>query len=402
VVLVQPPNPMLSDPTTRWPLGLGYLEAVLTEAGAKVVVADLRDKEIDLNLIPKAPIVGITASTGEIGYAKEIARLVKQRNANTLTVIGGAHATYLPDDCKGYFDLVVVGEAEYAIMQLLRRGHPGGIIYASPMPNLDALPFPTRHSFSFSETLFEGAGYGESPPATSIISSRGCPMACSYCREKPDIVRFRSPKNVAEEIREIMDTWGCRHFRFEDDNLTLNKKRALELFELLEPLDVRWRAHTRANLWDDELAQAAKRAGCSEMGFGFEAATDGLLKVVRKAETVPQYREAVRVCKRKGISCKAFWMTSMPSETWETIEDIKRFMIEEKPDKWIVSRLCPYPGSDIWTNPSIYRVKFIDQDFSHYWNFAHIPVIDYGGSSKEELDAHYHHLVSWLSKEFPR
>ncbi|MBA7708451.1 hypothetical protein ES703_117350 [subsurface metagenome] len=78
ICLIQLPNPILSDPATRWPLGLSYLEAVLVKAGAKVAVADLRDKEINLSLIPVAPIAGITASTGEIGYAKEIARLVKQ------------------------------------------------------------------------------------------------------------------------------------------------------------------------------------------------------------------------------------------------------------------------------------------------------------------------------------
>ncbi|GAH95925.1 unnamed protein product, partial [marine sediment metagenome] len=77
---------------------------MLLRASAKVAVADLRSKEIDVGLIPDAPIVGITATTGEIISAKKIANLVKKRNPKTATVVGGAHATYLPDDCLGYFD----------------------------------------------------------------------------------------------------------------------------------------------------------------------------------------------------------------------------------------------------------------------------------------------------------
>lgn len=402
VALVQPPNPVLEDPTTRFPLGLAYLEAMLVREGYRVATVDLRDKPEGISLIPEASLIGFTATTGEIGSAKRMARMVKERDPRVMTVIGGAHATYMPEDCREDFDLVVAGEAEYIMLRLVQEGHPGGVLYGGPPPSLDSLPFPVRHPFSFSETLFEGAGYGKGPKATSILSSRGCPMQCSFCQTEPRKARFRSPENVVEEIKQIQRDWDCHRFRFEDDNLTLNKTRALKLFEALVPLKIGWRAHTRSDIWDDELAEAARRAGAGEFGFGFESADENVLRLIRKRETVQQHREAVRICKRHGLRCKAFWMTSLPGETWQTIQAIKDFMAQEKPDRWIVSQLCPYPGSDIWAHPETYHLKWVDMDLGHYWNFWRSPLVEYEHTSKEELAAHYKELVFWLSKEFPR
>jgi len=343
IVLVQPPNPYLLDPTTRWPLGLSYLEAVLLKAGAKVAVADLRDKEIDLSLIPEALIIGITATTGEIGMAKELAHLIKQRNYNTFTVIGGSHASYLPEDCAQYFDLVVIGEAEYDINQFLQQRYFGTRYTKSPL-DLDTLPFPIRHPFSFSNTLFEGAGYGKGPMTTSIITSRGCPYTCAYCQEKPRPVRFRSPENVVEEIKEIQSKWDYHHFRFEDDNFTLKPERVFEICRLLEPLKVYWRCHSRSDLFNRDMARAMRLAGCNEVGFGVESADQRVLDIVNKKETIKQHIRAIRIAEDSGIRTKAFFMTGLPGETDEIVGLTKSFLERAQPSKIILSRFTPYPG----------------------------------------------------------
>lgn len=407
VVLVQPPNPILTDPTTRWPLGLGYLEAMLLKAGAKVAIADLRDKEIDLALIPEAPIVGITAATGEILAAKEIASLLKRRNPKTFTVIGGAHATYLPKDCERDFDLVVVGEAEYTIVELMKT-RQGKIIYAEPVSDFDALPFPTRHSFSFSETLFEGAGYGKGPMTTSIITSRGCPYTCAFCQEKSRPVRFRSAENIAEEIREIQTTWNCSHFRFEDDSFTLKLKRVFDICRLLEPLKVHWRCHTRSDLFNKDMARAIRLAGCDEVGFGVESADQRVLDIVNKRETIEEHIRAIRIAEDSGIKAKAFFVTGLPGETDEIVTLTKDFLKRAQPSKIILSRFTPYPGCDVWANPAKYGVAWIDPDFENYWNFPHSTTIAYQDTSAEALNQRYKQLYDllwsseWTSQEAKR
>jgi len=403
IVLVQPPNPMLSDPTTRWPLGLGYLEAVLTKAGCKVAVADLRDKKLDISLIPEADVIGITATTGEIGMAKEIAKLVKQRDPETITVIGGAHATYLPRDCYS-FDIIVVGEGENCTTDIvtmaldLKTSHPVATqpIAVDLVSNLDSLPFPTRHPFSFSETLFEGAGYGKGPKATSIITSRGCPFACAFCQTKPLQVRFRSAENVAEEIKQIQRDWSCSHFRIEDDTFTLKPERVFELCRLLWPLKVHWRCHTRSDLFNTDMARAMRAAGCDEVGFGVESADQRVLDIVNKKETLEQHIKAIRIAEDSGMKSKAFFMTGLPEETDEIVSLTKDFLEKAQPSKIILSRFTPYPGSDVWAHPEKYRVNWIDPQFEHFWNFPHATTITYQDTSAEVLNKHYKELHELL------
>ena len=395
VVLVQPPNPMLSDPTTRWPLGLAYLEAVLLKAGVKVAIADLRDKEIDLALIPEAPIAGITATTGEILAAREIASLVKGRNSETVTVIGGAHATYLPEGC-GDFDIIVVGEAEQAIGDLVKNSNRGRTVYPTPVADLDMLPFPARHPFSFSDTLFEGAGYGRGPMATSIITSRGCPFSCAFCQEKPRPMRFRSPKNVAEEIKQIKDKWNCSHFRLEDDSFTLKPERVFDICHLLEPLKVHWKCHTRSDLFDRDMARAMRLAGCDEVGFGVESADRHVLNIVNKKEKIEEHIKAIRIAEDSGMKAKAFFMTGLPGETDEIVDLTRDFLEKAQPSKIILSRFTPYPGCHVWANPEKYGVAWIDPDFSHFWNFPEATTIAYRDTLPEVLDQRYKKLYQLL------
>lgn len=413
IVLVQPPNLQLSDPTTRWPLGLAYLEAALLKAGVKVAIADLRDKEIDLALIPEAPMVGITATTGEILAAMKIASLVKGRNPETVTVIGGAHATYLPEACGDlcgllFLDIIVVGEAEQAIVDLVKNTNRGITVYPAPVADLDMLPFPSRHSFSFSDTLFEGAGYGRGPMATSIITSRGCPFSCAFCQEKPRPVRFRSPENVAGEIKQIRDKWNCSHFRLEDDSFTLEPERVLDICHLLEPLKVHWKCHTRSDLFDRDMARAMRLAGCDEVGFGVESADQRVLDIVNKKETIEEHIRAIRIAEESGIKAKAFFMTGLPGETDETINLTRDFLERAQPSKIILSRFTPYPGSDVWANPAKYGVAWIDPDFSHYWNFPQATTITYGDTPAEVLNKRYNQLYEllwsgeWTSQEAKR
>lgn len=390
ICLVQPPNTCLLDPTTRWPLGLAYLEAVLTKAGYKVAVADLRDKKVDISLIPEAPIIGITATTGEIGMAKEIARLVKERDSTTVTVIGGAHATYMPRDCWGTFDAVVIGEGENEILSLL-----GGEA-AYRLNELNTLPFPTRHPFSFSETLFEGAGYGKGPKATSIITSRGCPYQCAFCQTTPRVVRYRSAKNVTEEIKEIIAKWDCNHFRFEDDSFTLKPSRVFELCRLLEPLKIHFRCHTRSDLFDKDMARALRFAGCDEIGFGVESADQRVLDMVNKKETLEEHIRAIGIAEDNGIKTKAFFMTGLPSETDEIVEITRKFLERAQPSKVILSRFTPYPGSDVWANPSRYNVTWVDSHFENFWNFPQATTITYQDTPAEVMNRRYKELHKLL------
>lgn len=412
IVLCNCPNPILVSPEAHFQLGLLYVGGSLRKAGHDVSIVDLRAaKNIREEDIPEADVVGVTATSGEMHYAKQIAAIARMKGAKTM--LGGAHATFVSmfketEDSQRAFDLVIKGDGEIASVEALKlveqnRSFPSAIPVIHPLPSLSGY-FPDWSLIGergFSRELFTGAGYGQGPLAAGILSSRGCPYHCSYCRSERERVRYRPIDDVLAEIIELQGR-GIKYFRWYDESLTLSKSRALELFEALEPLKIHFRAHTRSDAWDDDLAKAAKKAGLEEMGLGFEAASDYVLEKVRKQEIVAQHREAVRVCKRHGILCKAFWMVGLPKEKREAIADIKMFMQDEKPDKWIVSLFAPYPGSDVWANPQEYGVTWMDPDLSHYWNFSKGPTISYRDNPRASIWHQYHDLQSWLKRCYPR
>lgn len=399
IVLMNCPNPVLASPEAHFQLGLLYVGGALKKAGYDVSIQDMRmAMDVTLADIPEADLIGVTATSGEFHYAQKINQFAHRKGLKTM--IGGAHATFLMETCLD-FDYVIQGDGEKATLRLLQQPAFGGI--ESPLDDLSGY-FPDWDLIGekgFSRELFTGAGYGQGPLCAGSLTSRGCPNQCSYCRERHEVVRYRPIADVICELKDLIRR-GVRHFRFYDDSITLNKRRTLELFGQMRELNIHWRAHTRADYFDSEIAEAAKAAGCEEMGFGFEAATDKILETIRKNETVAQYREAVKTCKEAGILCKAFWMVGLPGQRMKEIADICQFMEETRPDKWIVSLFAAYPGSDVWAHPENYNVAWLQKDLSQYWNFSSAPTISYHDNSAEEIWRQYTVLMDWLGRRFPR
>jgi radical SAM superfamily enzyme YgiQ (UPF0313 family) len=183
------------------------------------------------------------------------------------------------------------------------------------------------------------------------------------------VFRARSADNVVNEIRSLIDRYGCYHYRFNDDVFTIGKKRVMELCEKMKPLGIYWRCHTRASLVDRELLQAMKDGGCVEVAFGVESADDKILKLVNKGETVESNKRAIKLCKEVGIQSKAYLMVGFPSETWESIEKMKQFMREAQPDKWSLSTFIPYYGSEMQKHPEKFGMRIIDNDWRKYYQY---------------------------------
>ena len=400
VVLIHPTNRMLASPRSYFPLSLLYIGAMLEQEGALVKIADLRGRGTDIAQIPEGDIYAFTATTGDIDESKEIAARLKKRTPQSITVLGGAHATIMPEDCITHFDAIVRGDGELAITDVLNGKR--GVVSHTLEANLDIIPFPARHLIGeagFSYSMFAGEKYGTNQKATVIISSRGCPFNCTFCANWDRRVRFRKPEKVAEEIKEVVDKWNCRHFYFEDDTFAINTTRAFQLCEELKPLCVKWKAHTRSECMSPEIAKKMKEAGCVEVAFGVESADNLVLEKAKKGVTAEEHRDAVLVAKEAGLIAKVYWITGLPLETKHTIELNKQFMIQVKPDKWLLSRFTPYPGCDIWNHPDRYGVKWIDRDFTHFWNFPEHTTIEYEDTSRAELDSRYEEFYTWLKSD---
>lgn len=402
ITLIQLPNPQLNEPKMYFPLGILYIAAVLEEAGHDARVVDLRDESISLDHFENSDFFGITATTAEIRYAKSLSKMLKDRYPKSVTILGGAHATHLPNSCIDAFDCVVQGEGEKAILEIVQEGK-SGVIFSEEIEDLDSIPFPARHLIPpetfISESLFAGSRYGKSPPATTLIGTRGCPFSCAFCPNLPVKVRYRSPGNISSEIRDMIKKYGCKHFRFEDDNFTLNKEHLIKVCGELGPLNIHYKCHTRSALLDEEMCESLVNSGCKEMGLGVETADDYVLKLVNKKESVEDHFRAISLIKKFGMRAKVYWMVGLPGETWETIEKNKDFMRRAKPDKWTLSTFTPYPGCDIWKQPDRYGVKILTLDWDKYWNFPDSSVIETDVASNNELNQHRDEFYKFLISE---
>ncbi len=185
-------------------LGPIYLGTILKNRGHQV---EIYKEDIRTHDYPKlqADVIAISilTSTAKRGY--EIARKFPKEKV----IIGGVHASLLPDEAIKFARQVVVGEAEEVILDIIEGKIKEPIVYGKSVKNLDDLPYP---DFSLIK------GYKEPPLVTPISTSRGCPFDCSFCSVTKLFgrkYRFRSAENIIQELISR----NAKQFFFCDDNL---------------------------------------------------------------------------------------------------------------------------------------------------------------------------------------
>jgi len=396
IVLLSLPDWVDTSPTMYFPLSLMYLASSLREEKFKVHILDCRT---GIKELPEAKFYGFSCATPQIKIAKQLA---KQLKGKTQTIIGGAHASLLPQDCVKDFDYVVKGEGEKILPMILKGWYDKGIIEAPRIAFLDDVPFPAWDMVSqpFSETLFPGERYGKGELAATLIASRGCPMTppCAFCgnvHQRPVI--YRSADSILAELKELKKL-GIRHFRFEDDNFTIIPEFE-RLCNKMVKLDIRYKCHTRSDLMKPDRAELMKLSGCEECGLGVESADDLVLEKVNKKETAEQHKKAISIIKKAGMRAKTYFVMGLPGETDKTVEFNKAFIKETQIDKWTISTFMPYPGCPVFKSPGKFGVRIINNDFSKWWNYAEGYSHLLEGQTPVEMWTRYKKFYEWLRNE---
>ena len=411
VILISPPSPFLIDQKAFPPLGLLYVAGFLEHNGIDISVADLANKETELEnaLEPymNADIYGITSTSPQYPQALKILKVLRRRNTKARVVIGGAYPSSLPDKCiQDGFDFVVAGEGEEAMLRLITNiegEHAPGIVNATYIQEMDSIPFPGRHLIdinSFAYNIDDGRG-------TTLITSRGCPYTCSFCSKEvwQRGTRFHSTEYVISELEHIIDKYDFKHFLFLDDTITIHKKRLLELCARMEPLNIKWRCYARTTT-TREMLIAMKKAGCVEIGVGVESGSQKILDIVDKKETVEQNSAFVELCKQVGITANVFIMIGLPGEDYETVEETRRWMERVRPDKFGFNIFMPYAGTPVYKNPDRYDIQIFDVPEEKSWikgrQGEYESFVATNALSRSEIErlfgelfAHFSELTSW-------
>ena len=285
-------------------LGPIYLGTILKNEGHDVTVYNENIKEIDYSQIKDSDVLGISMITSTAPRGYKIAEKFRQLNPRGRVIIGGSHATFLPEEAAQYADHVVTGEGESVICDLVKSGGEK-IISGSRVENLDDLPFP---DFS----LIDGVDISKKRlQITPVSTSRGCPFDCTFCSVTAMFgrkYRFRSTESVIEEISQFKH----RRIFFYDDNFDANKPRTKELLKQMikNKITPPWIAQVRADVAkDEEMVALMAQANCSQLCIGFESLNPEVLKSYNKKQTPEDISSCIKILHKYGIKIHGMFIS---------------------------------------------------------------------------------------------
>lgn len=338
--------------------------------------------EIDdiVSRIPSdADLIGISVPFSQLApVAHDLAERVRSRFPKTLIVMGGVYPSTQPHlALTSEADMIVVGEGEDVLFQIAKGKKPYEIegVYSkdwfpqnqnySPtrvIENLDDIPFPDysipkiEQYFNFSPRI------SRDRRTASIITSRACPYNCEFCSIHPVYGhkwRYRSAKNVLEEISYLVDKFGIRRFEFEDDNFTLHRQRTIDILEGIIRLNEKgsniiWQTPNgiRIDTLNNDIIKLIKRSNCELIVLGLEHGDQEMLQIMNKQLDLNKAFDVIKKLVENEISIIAFFIiVGYPGETRErflsSMNYIKKIKALGGNIHVFVNIVQPYPGTKL-------------------------------------------------------
>ncbi len=368
ILLVNPYIPMKRYLTQaeQFPNGaLLQLGTVLENEGHTVKIIHMMADDISLQQLSeiikvfKPELVGLTAVTFQSRTLRETAKAVKDVAKSIITVAGGSHISALismryplsedyPD-----IDYFVGGEGEFILDEIISKKPTDKIIVTKPMRKLSVLPVNLG---LVDIRRFSGAYPPGARPGMFVMGSRGCPYQCTFCSRSVfgNIVRYREPVAVVDDVERLIKNWGIKEVFFQDDTFNVNKEWAKEILNLIikrrlnEKVCFRTPCRVNEKLLDLDLLKLMKRAGFWLIFYGVESGSQTMLNRMHKGTTTEEIVRAFRLTKEAGLKAEASFIIGLPGETEETIQDSIKLFKEIKPDWCSFTRAIPFPDTELY------------------------------------------------------
>lgn len=381
------------------PLGLMSIATYLKKEGFSSI--EIFDASLE-NLSPEQTasclarmhpdVAGFSVMTDVWYSTVRTCELVKKMLPDTIICLGGPHALIYPELslAAASADLLVAGDGEFAFREALDKlmaGNPpdgiNGVFWKDPdgqirspavsiaaMDDLDTLPVPDRsmiNNDAYSSLL-------SNIKSTTMVTSRGCPYNCVFCKLNAQKLLSRAPKIVADEFEDIANA-GFQNIEIYDDTFTWHRERVLKICgEIIRRgIKIEWSVRSRVDKVDYEMLEIMKKAGCRRVHFGIESGNDLILKNSRKGITKDQARNAVRMARKLKFEILTYYMIGFLDETLKDAGDTYQLARELNTDYVAFAILIPYPGTAIYQEALARGV--IPED---YWSaFTRNPTPDY-------------------------
>ena len=379
------------------PLGLMYLAGALKRQGRhEVKIIDcvldkLSLKEIAIIAREFSPdVVGMTTYTPTLYDARRLSKMLRQELPGAKIVWGGPHTLLFPMESMTFpeVDFLVLGEAEETFPRfcdvledggsfdtipgivyrdgaaIQNTGHPGYI------KDIDTIAFPSFELLDY-KRYFSAIGTGEA--VGTICSSRGCPFHCTFCCKPYSTYRSRSVPNILDEIGRYYRQ-GIKEFFFFDDLFNATPERVIDISRGIIERDynITWSFRGRVDAVNAEMLHIARQAGCRQIFYGVEDATDDGLKKIKKKITIDQVKKTVAMTKKQHILSSTNWIIGFPHhKTRQDILDLIETAVEIDSDFAQFNICIVYHGTEIFE--SGVGLGLFDQNLWKYYAENPIP-----------------------------
>lgn len=327
------------------PLGLMYL-AAYTPPEVEVRLIDENVERIDFAEVPD--LVGITTMTATAPRAYEIAD--RYRALGSKVVLGGIHASMVPEEALKHADSIVVGEAEGIWPGVLADADAGRLepIYNQQGHTDFKNPIQPRRDIIDPKRYWSANG---------VQTARGCPHDCNFCSVTAFNGRRYRAREVDDVLAEVESLSRSNLLRrkvvpFVDDNIAANPGRAKKLFKELIPMKIRWGSQasiTFAN--DEELVALAAESGCRFLFIGLETMSrKALAEMGKRQNKVEEYDDAMRLLRKYGIHVMGAFVFGFDTDDESVFFDTQDFAMRNKIQVAQFAYLVPYPGTRLYRN----------------------------------------------------
>ncbi|MBL4590533.1 MAG: radical SAM protein [Phycisphaerales bacterium] len=367
--------------------------AALTPNDIELSYHEIADLEKDIIPDLDFDLVAISTMTAQAFDAYTLAD--RFRAAGITVVIGGLHATCVPDECALHADCVVVGEGEPVWAQLLadfrsntlqpRYTSDGSYpMCDSPMPRYELLDINKYNRLT-------------------VQTTRGCPHKCDFCASSILLTpgyKVKPTDKVIAEIRAIKSIWPRPFIELADDNSFAMRAQAYELLQAMIPEKIRWFTECDVSIAKDEkLLRLMAKAGCRQVLIGLESPDESGLDGIEtnsnwKLAQYPKYEQAVRTIQSHGITVIGCFVLGLDGHTPVIFDAVYDFAERTSLYDIQVTLQTPFPGTPLYRRlEQAGRLTHAGQwDRCTLFDLNYQPV----GMSAQELQTGFRNLVSRL------
>ena len=340
------------------PLALPTL-AALTPRDVEVIIEDENIKPI--NFDEKVDLVGITFFTCFAPRAYQIADEFRRKGAKV--VLGGIHASLLPNEAIQHADSIVIGEADEIwpkVISDFKKNNLQRVYKQSRFPDLKNSPVPRFD-------LVDQKNYNY----FTVQIGRGCPYGCEFCSVhlfNGRQYRTKPIENVLREVETLKRLDSKKTFFFVDDNILANPEYAKEFFKKLVPLKIKWWCQASINrLQDDEILDLMQKSGCREVFVGFESISEKSLENIGKTRLnkVDEYNWTIKKVHQHGIAIFGSFMFGSDTDTNEIFNETFNFIQKNNIAFAMLNILVPVPATLIYERFKREN-RIINYDWSKY------------------------------------